>query len=615
MAGIDLATAYVNIVPSAKGIKGSISKVVGEEAEEAGDKAGSSVGNNLVSKLKQILVAAGIGAIIKQSLEAGGDLQQSFGGLDTLYGLAAEKAKEYAMAAAEAGISANNYSEQAVSFGASLKQAFGGDTYKAMEAANTAILDMADNSAKMGTDIESIQNAYQGFAKQNYTMLDNLKLGYGGTKTEMERLLKDAEKFSGVKYDIDNLGDVYQAIHVIQGELGLTGVAAEEASSTFTGSLGAMKANAENFLAALSTGMDIGPSLNSLIVSAETFLLKNLVPMVANIIKSIPSIIRESIPMILDEVDWLLDEAAANVGKGIPVFIDEIKNMMSELVKFIVQYAPEILELGSDLVVNLINGLVEEIPDLIVTALDLIDVLVDAIGSIDWVALGGQIIMSLLNGIGALIGKVPEIFQRAWDTIAKTAGNLWNIICNIFGALADFFGNIFGNAWQRVKDIFSVGGKIFDGIREGILNAFTAIVNAIIKGINKVVAIPFDGINWALQKIKDISIVGIKPFNWISTIPVPQIPYLEQGGILEKGQVGLLEGNGAEAVVPLEQNRKWISAVAADLKNALDTSSITYGKETRENFSQTINIYQPVKSPAETARAIKTTMKYGLAGA
>ena len=180
--------------------------------------------------VKKLIVAAGIDTVLKSAIEEGGKLQQSFGGLDTIYGEASSAAKEYAVQAAAAGISANDYAEQAVSFGASLKQAFGGDTTKAVEAANTAIMDMTDNAAKMGTPIESIQNAYSGFAKQNYTMLDNLKLGYGGTKSEMERLLADAEKLTGVHYDISNLGDVYDAIHAIQGDLGLTGVAAQEAS-------------------------------------------------------------------------------------------------------------------------------------------------------------------------------------------------------------------------------------------------------------------------------------------------------------------------------------------------------------------------------------------------
>ena len=241
MADTSIGKAYVQIIPKAEGIS----------AEEGGKSAGLSFGKKMIGALGKAGVVAAVGKLFKDSIAEGANLQQSFGGLDTLYGDAAEQAKAYAYEAAKAGISANDYAEQAVSFGASLKQAFGGDTTKAVEAANTAIMDMTDNAAKMGTPIESIQNAYQGFAKQNYTMLDNLKLGYAGTIGEMERLLKDAQEISGVEYNIDNLGDVYEAIHVIQEDLGLTGVAAEEAATTFSGSFGAMQASAKNLLADL----------------------------------------------------------------------------------------------------------------------------------------------------------------------------------------------------------------------------------------------------------------------------------------------------------------------------------------------------------------------------
>ncbi len=173
----DLGKAYVQIIPSADGLSGSISNVLNKESTSAGESAGSNLGAKLVSTLKTAIAAAGIGKTITAALNAGGALQQSFGGIETIYGDAADSMKQFASEAASAGISANTYAEQAVSFGASLKQAFGDDIQGAAEAANQAILDMADNSAKMGTDITAVQNAYQGFAKQNYTMLDNLKLG------------------------------------------------------------------------------------------------------------------------------------------------------------------------------------------------------------------------------------------------------------------------------------------------------------------------------------------------------------------------------------------------------------------------------------------------------
>ena len=299
----DLGKAYVQIIPKAEGITNKMNSLLGGAGKSAGAKAGKeaggAAGSGLLSGMKKALTAAAIGAPIvagvKAALDEGGKLQQSFGGLDTIYGDAAEAAKKYAKEAAAAGISANDFAEQAVSFGAGLKAAFDGDTTKAAEAANTAIMDMTDNAAKMGTPIESLQNAYQGFAKSNYTMLDNLKLGYGGTKSEMERLLADAEKISGVKYDISNLGDVYSAIHVIQGELGLTGVAASEAQSTLTGSFGAMKAAASNLLGGLALGEDIKVPMQQLITSAGNFLFGNFLPMVGNVFATLPSAIGTAI--------------------------------------------------------------------------------------------------------------------------------------------------------------------------------------------------------------------------------------------------------------------------------------------------------------------------------
>ena len=368
----ELGKAYVQIIPSAKGIGSSISSELNGESA----KAGESAGLNLVGKLKGVIAAAGIGAAIKSSLEAGGDLQQSFGGLDTLYGDAADAAKAYAAEAAKAGISANDYAEQAVSFGASLKQAFEGDTTKAVEAANTAIMDMADNAAKMGTPIENIQNAYQGFAKQNYTMLDNLKLGYGGTKTEMERLLSDAEKLTGVKYDISNLGDVYEAIHVIQEDLGLTGVAAQEGAETFTGSLAAMKAAGQNLLANLALGQDIGPSLNALSETVQAFVFNNLLPMVGNILQQLPQLL-----------------------SGLSTIIIGALNRISE-------NADQIVNRAIQIVTSLANAIVTALPYLIEAAVKLAIALGQALINTDWVAVGTELISNLRNSISSAAGSI-----------------------------------------------------------------------------------------------------------------------------------------------------------------------------------------------------------------
>lgn len=388
MAGTTLGTAYVQIVPSAQGISGSISNVLGEEAESAG----TSVGGKIGTFAKKAILAAGVTTavvgVVKGALSEGGKLQQSyFGGLDTLYGTAADSAREYAREAAKAGVSMNSYSEQAVSFGAALKKAYGGDAKKAVEAANTAILDMADNSAKMGTDLSSIQWAYQGFAKQNYTMLDNLKLGYGGTKSEMQRLLADAEALTGKKYDLSNLGDVYEAIHAIQENLGLAGVAAAEAEGTFTGSFGAMRAAAQNFLGQLAIGENVSESLNVLIGNATTFFFGNFIPMLGTIIKSLPgaimTFIQQGVPMLLSGISNLVSTLAS----GITSSANGVTS--TKITEWLTTTLPKLVSAAGDMIGKFASSLLANLPKII-----------SAIGRIG---------LAIVTGLGsALWGKVTE---------------------------------------------------------------------------------------------------------------------------------------------------------------------------------------------------------------
>ena len=424
MKGPTLGTAYVQIMPSADGIQGSITNLLGGEAKAAGTSLGGKIG----AFAKKALVAAGIGAavtkVFKGAIEEGAKLQQSYlGGLDTLYGDAAEGVRAYAREAAKAGISMNDYSEQAVSFGAALKAAYGGDTMKAMEAANTAILDMTDNAAKMGTPLESIQNAYQGFAKQNYTMLDNLKLGYGGTKAEMERLLADAQALTGVEYNIDNLGDVYEAIHVIQGELGLTGVAAQEASETFSGSFNAMKAAAQNVLGSLALGENVGPALTDLIDTVDTFIFNNLIPMLGTIVRNMPNVIatfiREGFPMLLNHFNNFLVEAK-NFLQSLTTKLtsENIKSWATETI-------PKIIKAAGDLLGKFAKSLIDNLPQ-IVTAIGTIGLsIVKGLGEAIWPKVteaANNIKSKFLAPIEALRDKISEIVEKIKGFFGFTIG-------------------------------------------------------------------------------------------------------------------------------------------------------------------------------------------------
>ena len=286
----ELAKAYVQIIPSARGIQGSITQALGGEAASAGTSAGQTFGSNLVSKVMGVVSVAAIGKAIASTITEGAALEQSIGGIETLFKESADTVKANAAEAYRtAGMSDNQYMERTTSFAASLLQSLGGNTAEAAKIADMAMTDMSDNSNKMGTDMERITDAYQGFAKQNYTMLDNLKLGYGGTKTEMERLLQDAQKITGIKYDINNLADVYNAIHVIQKKLEITGATQEEAIKTISGSFNSMLAAGKNVLGNLALGQDITPSLQAMAQTTTTFLVGNLLPAVWNILKALPS--------------------------------------------------------------------------------------------------------------------------------------------------------------------------------------------------------------------------------------------------------------------------------------------------------------------------------------
>ena len=465
----DIGQAFVQIVPSARGIKGSIEGVLGGEADSAGKSAGLKIGG----ALKKAIAAAGVGVAIKKSLDAGGALQQSFGGLDTLYGDAAEAAKNYANEAYKAGISANSYAEQAVSFGASLKQAFGGDSTAAMEAANTAIMDMADNAAKMGTPIESVQQAYQGFAKGQYQLLDNLKIGYGGTKSEMERLLADASELSGKEYNIDNLGDVYDAIHVIQGELGLTGVAADEAATTFTGSLGAMKSSLENLGASLMLGENVGPSMQAFVESAVTFLAGNLLPAIGNIVSNLPlaisTAIQTGVPLIIEQGKNLVSSLSTAIVTNGPELAASAASAIESFANYISENLPNIAAKGGELIGSLAQGIITHLPEIVGTIAKIGAFILKNLSKIatSMLRAGFNILKGLVSGIksgiGSLLGRAMTSIKEAMTKPIETAkSTIKGIVDKIAGFFPLSVGRIFSNL--KVPRINISGGKAPFGI-------------------------------------------------------------------------------------------------------------------------------------------------------
>lgn len=500
-AGTELAKAYVQIIPSADGVKGKIQEALGGEAESAGKSAGASVGSNLIGTLKKALVVAGIGAAIKESIEAGAELQQSIGGIETLFKDNADTVKQYAADAYKtAGLSANDYMQSVTGFSASLLQGLGGDTAKAAEVANMALVDMSDNANKMGSDMGSIQNAYQGFAKQNYTMLDNLKLGYGGTKSEMERLLKDAEKFSGVKYDIDNLSDVYNAIHVIQGELDITGTTAKEASTTISGSMDSMKSSFQNVLADLALGNDLSASMQGLGDSIAA-VAQNIIPVITNIITSVPTLlvalIPQLIPIVISGTQQLVQGLIDGFSQALPAISGISTQIPDGVITAISTGLPFILQKGVEVITNVANGILQNLPSLISAAGNILGQLLNAFlaglpGMLDaGVKLVGNIGTGLLqNGpkvlaaIGSVIAQLlstivshlPELLQKGIELIGQLAAGIIEAIPKIALAVPQVI--------REIKTKFSeidwgeVGSNIISGIAKGITSAVGKIKEA-----------------------------------------------------------------------------------------------------------------------------------------
>ena len=480
--GIELAKAYVQIVPSAEGIQGKITEALGGEPAAAGDAAGQSLGAQLVGTLKKVIAAAGIGKIISDSINMGGALQQSLGGVETLFKDSADTVKEYAAQAYRTvGLSANDYMEQTTSFAASLLSSVSQDTDAAAQLANMAMVDMADNANKMGTDMQDIQNAYQGFAKQNYTMLDNLKLGYGGTQAEMQRMLNDATKISGVKYDLGNLADMYSAIHIIQQEMDITGTTAKEAATTLTGSFAAMKAAAENVMGNWSTGAALTEPLQALADTAQTFLVDNLLPMIGNVLAGIPEIVYSLVPELLQTGTELLSSLAQGFTEGIPEFFSTALPQLLAFTDQLRDNAASFVDAGLNLITQLINGLIAGLPDLIAYVPDII-----------------------INICGIINDNMPKILAEGVSIIVQ-------LVVGIVKAVPDLLAN-WKKILQAVLSVISainwlnIGKNILTGVANGVKSMGTSMLNAFKGGFSSALAwiksLPSQAVQWGKNLIQ-----------------------------------------------------------------------------------------------------------------
>lgn len=461
----DVGTAYLQIVPSMDGVPGSIRRGLGGEADAAGVMAGGRISGKIKGALAASGIGAALGAGLAKSIKTGANLEQAIGGIETLFKDSAdEMIKNADNAFKTAGISANQYMEQATSFAASLLQSLDGDTQKAAKAADQAIIDMSDNSNKMGTNIRDIQNAYQGFAKQNYTMLDNLKLGYGGTKTEMERLLADAEKISGQKYDINNLSDVYEAIHVIQEEMGITGTTSKEAASTLSGSFSSMKAAAENFLGDLALGRNVGPAMVDLAESAGTFLFDNLIPAVGRVFAYLPqaisALIQTGLPKFMASGSEMVMGLVSGIQTAGPQLAKKIQELVQQGMDAISQNLPNIMAKGRDMIVGLVQGITSNLP-------------------------------AFIDAVSNIASKIPEFLKQNQPKITAEGGKLIGQLAagliknlpKIIVAVAKLGLTIISTILKNIPVMLKTGKTLVFNFAKGLGGAALAAVKSAAKKI------------------------------------------------------------------------------------------------------------------------------------
>ncbi|MCD7838126.1 MAG: hypothetical protein LUG65_04365, partial [Clostridiales bacterium] len=414
---------------------------------------------------KTIIAAAGLGEALKSALTEGAALEQSIGGIETLFKDSADTVKQYAENAYQtAGLSANEYMETVTSFSASLLSSMGNDTDAAAEKANMALTDMSDNANKMGTDMESIQNAYQGFAKQNYTMLDNLKLGYGGTQSEMERLLEDAQAISGVEYDISSYADIVDAIHVIQTKMGITGTTASEAATTFSGSLASMQAAAKNVLGYLALGEDIQSSLDALSSTVYTFLVGNMIPMVGNVLSGLPLVVLSLGGDLFSAVSALLPQAtsagvdiinniAAGLASGIPAFLGQALPMLTQFSGSLRESAGQLVDAGLNLIVQLASGLITSLPTLI-----------------------ENVPLIVTNIAGIINDNAPKLLTTAWNLLVMLGQGLIAAIPTLVANIPQIITAI--TAVIQAFNWISLGKNIMTLLKNGITGMVSALKGA-----------------------------------------------------------------------------------------------------------------------------------------
>lgn len=517
--------AVGGVLSQIPGAAGSAASAIGSKLKSGADAAWSAISSmsgKAVGALKGVATVglAGVGTAVaalagvgKSALDAYATYEQAVGGVDTLFKDASGTVQKYAAEAYRtAGVSANEYMTQVTSFSASLISSLGGDTAKAAELGNTAMVDMSDNANKMGTDIESIQQTYQSLARGNYAMLDNLKLGYGGTKSEMERLIQDANKVKQANGEmgdlsIDKFSDVVQAIHIMQEQMGISGTTAKEAATTIEGSVGMMKAAWQNWLAELGKdNADINGLTKQLVDSVGT-VIQNVGPRIAQIITGItaalpqlfsslgstlPALVMQILPPVLGALGqlgtMLLTSATTWISTSLP-------QLLAQFQSWVTSSLPSFLQTGLTMVTNLLQGTVQALPQIASTAVIVLMTLLDGLSAQlpQLIPIGVNAVLNLVQGI---LDNLPQIIDSGLKLILGLAQGLINALPDLVGKAPILIGQLVGGIINRLPQILQAGVQLLSALANGFIASVPRLIGAIPGMVGQIMN-GFLSVNWA----------------------------------------------------------------------------------------------------------------------
>ena len=683
----------------ARGIKSVIGSVknMNESMKDATNSASKmssvmkGIGSSAIKVGKGLAVAGAaaataVTALVSKSVGAFADYEQLTGGVETLFGAGGRSVEEYAQSVGKsvsdiqgkydslmsaqnvvlenankaymtAGMSANEYMDTVTGFSASLISSLGGDTNKAADYENSALVDMSDNANKMGTDMESIKNAYQGFAKQNYTMLDNLKLGYGGTQEEMKRLLSDAEKLTGQRYDISSFADITQAIHAIQTQMDITGTTAKEASTTISGSWGSLKAAFQNVLVGLTTGGDMfDQSLDALINTAVTF-GQNIIPAIKGALSGIGYLIEGLAPVIGETIPPLINDLAPTLANSAVSLISSLVNgltqnatQFSECLSNIIIVAvagistvvPQLLDAASKIVSNLMQGLTNSMPQIVNGAVTLVEGLVNGlVNNIPLLIMGAvQLVTSLANGlienlpriidagvnlitgiISASYSMMPQIIQGGMQLVVNLAVGLVRAIPQLIAALPRITGaivkgfksvNWFDLGLQLIKSIWegikSIGSEMWNGVKEKTSELWGGVKNVVSEKLNNIKS-AYDAHGGGLKGATFAAIEGVKEYYRTGYDAINQLTGGKLGEVVNavgvkmeavKSKFGEAFGNVKNTVMTIFENIK--NGIVEKITAAVDTVKNVFTK-----ISDTVSsVWDKIKSLLKAPKIVQT---------